>query len=247
MLRLVRPELPEPVSRALTAMNSSYAAHRTPGWDAFRAARVRSAWKVFPTVWATLCAMSFDKCALCETPRPATVEHRVPRASARGHVSVFAWDNLLAACDTCNRTREAIQTTTLLLDPASPTLDPLDVLGWDDNGEFTPRPDAQTLVDDTVRAYGLHRFKEQRAAQLRRVRFLFSLALGESPLHPEAETRLREELRAQTPWLGPVREYLLRPPTGADKELIRRVFARLPWLREVVAPWLRPPPWATAP
>lgn len=245
MLRLERPELHPAVAKALDEMSASFAKTTSPGWDAFRAGRVRRQWKVFAEVWTTLCATGFEKCALCESPHPATVEHIVPKGATRGRALVFAWSNLLPACDTCNRARENSRVAELPIDPTS--REPLDVLGWDEHGEFTPRPGFESLVEGTVRAYGLQRFKTERADQLRRIRFLLALSLREDPLRPETEERLRGELRAEVPWLGPVREYILRPPSKGDASLVRHAFERHPWLREVVAPWLRPASWATGP
>lgn len=243
MLPLSRPPLHHRVVEALDAMNASYASNKTPLWDSFRNDKVRREWQVFHVVWAALRAMSFLKCALCESPQPDTVEHIAPKAAPGNVALVFAWENLLPACDTCNRRRQNSGIGSALLDPSNPPGDLLDVLGWDDKGVCSAVGSQYTqLVDDTVRAYGLARFNDQRRTHVRRVRFVLARAFEQAVLDDETRTRLIEELDAGTPWLGAVREYLLRPPTPRERELVARTFRKHALLPDLVAPWLRPPP-----
>jgi 5-methylcytosine-specific restriction endonuclease McrA len=209
--------------------------------DNFRAGKTSAG--TFAALWDELLEMSFHKCALCETPAPDTVEHLEEKSIAPDRA--FAWPNLLAACDTCNRRRENSGIAGAPLDPSDG--EPLDYLGWDEYGGFVVRDPARTAaIERHVEMYGLKRFARARATVVRTVRKLLSVAVNEQPVQADARDALQDLLTGNAAWLGPVREYLLRPPSEDDALLLDEVLRKLPAIRQWVAPWLRPPPWALA-
>ncbi len=210
-------------------------------WDAFRAGRTSKG--TFDALWTELCAMAFEKCAFCETPAPGTAEHLEEKAAVPS--KAFDWENLLPACDTCNRNRENSGIHATPLDPS--TVEPLDYFGWDEYGSFAPKVGHETTVDDLVRMYGLHRFQEQRRTEILVLRALLTALVEEEATEPNTTTALRTVLTATHAWLGPVRDYLLRPPTDDDALLVRGALLLMPEIRALVEPWLRPPPWAGPP
>jgi hypothetical protein len=209
-------------------------------WDAFRAGRTSQG--VFDVLWRELREMALDKCAICETPRPDTVEHLEEKSKAPARA--FDWDNLLAACGTCNRYRENSGVSATPIDPSG--LEPLDHFGWDEYGGFAPAPAHQVAVRNHARMYGLNRFREQRRNRVLTVRALLASLVLEQPQRKDTVDALQVNLSSNSEWLGPVREYLLRPPTENDGLLVEEAIRKLPQLREWVRPWLRPPPWAPA-
>jgi hypothetical protein len=208
-------------------------------WDAFRAGRTSRG--TFAALWTELLDMSFHKCALCETPAPGTVEHieEKSRAPARA----FAWSNLLPACDTCNRYRENSKVAGSPLDPSS-GIEPLDYFGWDEHGTFVPAPQYSAAVLAHVGMYGLSRFADSRRRAVVTVRALLSAVVLEQPILATTREALQALLTADAAWLGPVREYLLRPPTEDDTLVLDEALQKLPAIRQWVAAWLRPPVWA---
>jgi len=219
-------------------------------WKRFREGR--SAPGVCRALKAELDAMSFHKCAFCETPKPATIEHRKGKAGHPQHT--FDWNNLLASCRDCNSGRQNSGLDTIPLD--LPDVEPLDHFVWGEDGAFFPRPGEEGAVRDLVEMYGLNRFKFERAHAIRSLReHLTALILEEEP----ATTPMREEdrgirreaiqrhLDVHLAHRGPVRGYLLCPPTEADRLLIIGAVERLPEIRTWVADWLRPPAWAGEP
>lgn len=211
-------------------------------WDDFRAGRTSKG--TFAALWRELRAMAFDKCALCETPGPGTVEHLEEKSFAPS--SAFDWPNLLPACDTCNRTRENSGITAKPLDPSDATVEPLDYFGWDEYGDFAPAPAHQGVVRDLVNMYGLHRLREERSKVIKIFRALLASLVLEDTLDIKIVEALRALLTATSACLGPIREYLLRPPTEDDALLVRGALQRLPEIRTLVQPWLRPPAWSPA-
>lgn len=207
-------------------------------WDDFRAGRTSKG--TFAALWRELRAMAFDKCAFCETPGPGTVEHLDEKSAAPQRA--FDWANLLPACDTCNRTRENSGIATRPLDPSA--VEPLDSFGWDEYGDFAPAPAYRELVADVVRMYGLHRFREERRKAVTVFRALLAALVNEGSPKPDTLAALRAMLTGTSAHLGPIREYLLRPPTDDDAFMVRGAVALVPELRTLVAPWLRPPAWA---
>jgi HNH endonuclease len=210
-------------------------------WDAFRAGRTSRG--TFDALWVELQGMSFNRCALCETPAPDTVEHLEEKAQAPE--KAFTWSNLLPACSTCNRHRENSGVVGSPLDPSDG--EPLDYFGWDEHGSFMHRdPVHGAAVDRHVEMYNLRRFAQEREIRVRAVRGHLSAAVLEEQVHPDTRAALEVLLHAGAGWLGPVREYLLRPPSPDDALLIEDALRKLPEIRQWVAPWLRPPLWAAA-
>ncbi len=212
--------------------------HIRQRWDDFR--RGRTGQGTFTALWVELLGMSFLKCAFCETPAPGTVEHIEALASTPHRA--FDWDNLLAACDACNRGRANSGIVTAPFDPSRE--DPLDSFGWDLYGDFAAAPEHTARVQALVVMYGLHRFREERRLVIDVVRALLVALIGEDATNPDTVDTLRNLLSETKAWLGPVREYLLRPPSERDALLVRGALLLRPDLRTWVAPWLRPPTWA---
>lgn len=209
-------------------------------WDAFRGGRTSRG--TCDKLWDELQAMAFHKCAFCETPHPTTIEHLAPKSSAPR--TAFDWGNFLAACGTCNLWRQNSRVDARPFDPSS--AEPLDHFGWDEHGEFAPNPAHETMVGDLVAMYGLHRLRGQRHRAVANLRSWLINVIDEDASKPETIQALRLGLTGTTEWLGPVREYLLRPPSEDDALLVRGALMLLPELRAWVEPWLAPPPWAPA-
>lgn len=87
------------------------------------------------------------------------------------------------------------------------------MLGSTEHGVFTANPQYARLVGDTVRAYGFARFNAERSRRLQNVRFLLARALAETTRSELTRAPLHRQLDRSVAWLGPVRAYLLRPPT----------------------------------
>ncbi len=211
-----------------------------------RSDSIRDAWKNFRAgksspgtcnlLWNELCAMCFEKCALCEVPGPGTIEHIEEKAKKPSRM--FDWDNQLAACGDCNRNRENSQMDASPIDPSGQ--EPLDYFGWDEHGKFTPNPKCRDQVNAHIAMYNLTRFDDARKHRLVSLKgHLFALTDQDAPAH-ETIAAIQAELEATTAWQGPIREYLLRPPTLADEWLIDEALRRLPSIRTWVRPWLRP-------
>lgn len=181
--------------------------------------------------------MSFEKCALCEVPGPGTIEHVDEKAKKPARM--FDWDNWLAACGHCNTHRQNSQITDSPLDPSNGD-EPLDYFGWSEHGVFAPVPKHKARVDAHVKMYDLARFNEARKERLQSFKgHLFALT-QQSKVAAETVTAIEGALGGTTAWQGPIREYLLCPPTPADVWLVDEALQRLPEIRTWVKPWLRP-------
>lgn len=207
-------------------------------WDDFR--RGRTSLGVFEVMWSELLAMGFNKCAFCEIPEPTTVEHLDP--IARAPQCTFDWLNLLAACSTCNTHREHSGIDAPPFDPSRK--EPLDLFGWDEYGNFAPRPGSSHEVDALVEAYGLHRYRRERELVVQVLRQQLTLLIMEESERENTIEMLGKLLAPEKAWIGPIREYLLRPPSKDDALLIQGTLQLLPDFRRWVDPWLRPPEWA---
>lgn len=208
-------------------------------WNNFRAGKAAKG--TCDLLWNELLEMSFQKCALCEVPGPGTIEHLEEKATKPERM--FDWNNLLPACGDCNTHRENSKIKSTPVDPSNGD-DPLDYLGWSEYGVFMPYANCRDRVDNHVAMYNLARSNKARECRL--VSFkghLFALTEQSTPA-PETTAALQAELEATTAWLGPIREYLLRPPTQADEWLVDEALRRLPVIRTWVRPWLRPGKWA---
>lgn len=207
-------------------------------WDDFRGGRTAAG--VFENMWSELLAMCFNKCTFCENPEPTTVEHLDPITGAPQ--CTFDWLNLLAACGTCNTYR---QNSGIDAPPFDPTCkEPLDLFGWDEYGNFASRPGSNDEVDALVRTYGLHRYRRERELVVQLLRQQLTLLITVESERESAIDVLCKLLAQEKAWLGPIREYLLRPPSEDDALLIQGALHLLPDFRLWVAPWLRPPEWA---
>ena len=232
---------------ALTATVKS--ARITAQWDKFRQGKTSEG--VFDALEQEMLTMCFQKCAFCETPalilpdlppEVDTVEHRQPKAQ---HVALaFTWSNLLPACATCNRRRENSGIAGLPLD--LPTIEPLDYLGWTEHGDFEINPEHERVVEATITMYGLRRFREERAKAVVDLATLLEDVAQSETIAAKVIHSLKLVCTATTAWRGPVREYLLRPPSEAARRHLQAAVARLPEIRTWVADWLRPPDWADA-
>lgn len=67
---------------------------------------------------------------------------------------------------------------------------------------------------------------------------------SEDTLGGETVEAVRALLAPTSACLGPIREYLLRPPTENDSLLVQYALQRMPEIRTLVRPWLRPPMWS---
>ncbi len=94
--------------------------------------------------------------------------------------------------------------------------------------------------------YGLHRLREERSKAIKIFRVLLASLVLEDTLDVKTGEALRALLTATSACLGPIREYLLRPPTEDDALLVRGALQRMPEIRTLVQPWLRPPSWSPA-
>ena len=211
-------------------------------WDDFRAGKTSKG--TFASLWCELRVMAFDKCALCETPGPGTVEHLQEKSSQPA--AAFDWTNLLPACDTCNRTRQNSGLAAKPLDSSDASVEPLDYLGWDEYGDFSPRPEHQGSIRDLVTMYGLHRLREERGKTVKVFRALLASLVLEDVVDAKIVEAVRALLNPTSASLGPIREFLLRPPTEEDGLLTQGALRRMPEIRTLVQPWLRPPSWSPA-
>ena len=211
-------------------------------WDAFRAGRTSAG--TFEALWVELRAMAFEKCALCEVPSPDTTEHLEGKAGNPSRA--FDWNNLLPACSQCNLARQNSLVTTTPFDPSAADVEPLDYFGWDEYGDFAPNPRHQETVRDLVKMYGLHRLREARRERITTFRALLIALINEEASADATKDALRVILSGTSAWLGPIREYLLRPPFDTDALLVEGALMLMPEIRSLVEPWLRPPPWSPA-
>lgn len=240
--------LPEPHQTALSEREKA-ATQCAIDTTKRRSQRIRDAWDNFrqgKTAKGTcdllleeLLTMSFRKCAFCEAPQPKTIEHIEEKAKVPA--KMFSWPNLLPACSVCNTGRQNSGIAAQPIDPSS--CEPLDYLGWDlGTGWIIPNPQHKARVEAHVEMYSLRRYDGARKRCL--VGFkahLFALTLQESP-DPRTKSAIETDLKPEAQHMGPIREYLLRPPTEDDKWLLDEALRRLPEIRDWVKPWLRAGP-----
>lgn len=252
MIYLERPPLSlvlaDEASRKALLRHGANAAKLAPGdprigprWNHFRAGETMRG--VCAALFVALREMSNGKCALCETPEPRTIEHLDEKTLHPERM--FDWDNVLPACNDCNTTRLHMGVRDRPIDPSA--TDPLSHFGWNEYGRIVPLPASRPRVEATVEMYNLGRFDHERMKRRTWLRYLFVRVCAEIPVTAETRAMLFDLLDRRSMFLGPLRDYMLRPPTPSERELVRCVFVKLPELRGVVAPWLRPPPWAPPP
>ena len=79
--------------------------------------------------------------------------------------------------------------------------------------------------------------REERRLKYLIVLFLLARVVEEDPPDSETRERLREELLPHRPWLGIVRQLLLRPE-DTIRPLVELALTRLPEIRVWAADWL---------
>jgi uncharacterized protein (TIGR02646 family) len=217
-------------------------------WSYFRSSRPDEAGdKVFDA----LSDCFHRKCVYCEQTAPRTIEHFFPKTNYPR--KLFRWNNFLLSCRNCNTGRgERLELDAsgapLLLNPTHD--EPLDYLGWDPlTGAMVvnPTPGYEERATRTISDMVLYLYDQERLLKLKLVEFLLARALDEDPASSEeAKRRLHDELLPSRPWLGAVREMVLRPKSERHRLLVDAALAKLPEIRVWLSSWLRPPPWAPA-
>jgi 5-methylcytosine-specific restriction endonuclease McrA len=256
MIRCERPPakrvLDATTRRALIENHRKAKKDLTPGhrliksrWNEFRSRHPADAGK---KVYEALLDCFHHKCAYCEQAAPRTVEHVFPKTEYPARM--FRWNNLLPVCYNCNSARNAsmpiaLDGTPLLLDPTRD--EPLDYLSWDLMTGATidcPLPGRRGRAEATRVAFALHLYDSERLHAANDLRYLLARVVREPEISLETRQQLQDHLLPSRPWLGIVREMLLRPKQDGDRRLVNAALARLPEIRAWLASWLRPPEWA---
>jgi uncharacterized protein (TIGR02646 family) len=205
------------------------------------------AWKAFRKTVArqridqALDAFSFGKCAYCEQGDARDIEHFQPQSLFPSRM--FAWENLLRACDVCNNAKHDQFPSDpaggrLLIEPCED--DPLDYFDWDLRTGATglnPHPDRLPRAEKTRDVLQLDRIKDERRVKIETVVFLLEMVVLEAPVQPKVKHLLQIHLSIERPHLGIVRQLFLRPPEEY-RDLIVDAQARLPEMRTWIASWL---------
>lgn len=253
MIRLTRPPLstvlPDAAAQARLAARIAKAAKLpanakkiTSRWNSFVAGRGLDK-SIGPTLCRAVRAVAWEKCASCEAPKAATVDHFWPKSLYPQRM--FVWDNLFPACRDCNSEKRA----EFPLDAGRPVLlnpvddEPLDHFRWDHvTGECSYAP-TDRRAQETHRGFALDRLKAERLHKLSNLRGLFTL-IERGERSATTLSLLRAELDPTRPYLGIVRSYLLFPPNDDEARLVRAAVAAVPDIVAWTAAWLRPPPSA---
>ena len=98
----------------------------------------------------------------------------------------------------------------------------------------TANPIGASLVRESERIHSLYR---AGPSSYLIVLFLLARVVEENPPDSETCERLREELLPHRPWLGIVRQLLLRPEDTV-RPLVEVALARLPEIRVWAADWI---------
>jgi uncharacterized protein (TIGR02646 family) len=255
MIRLQRPPLEKALdeeTRAALAQRHSNAAALLPRdgkitsrWDSFTQGRGKDR-GVGPRVCERVRDFCRHKCAFCEAPSPATVDHFWPKMEYPGRM--FEWANLLAACRDCNsekRARFPLENhgaragKPLLIDPTED--EPLAFFRWDPLDGSCLYEDTNGRAAATATTISMDRFRAERMHKLRTVRFLLARCIREPGVPQDLREQLRDELGSSRPYLCILRSYFLYPPRDTDRLLVRRAIQALPELLDWVRPWLLPP------
>jgi uncharacterized protein (TIGR02646 family) len=190
---------------------------------------------------AALDAFTWGKCAYCEQIAAEDIEHFYPKSDYPNRM--FRWDNMLRACKNCNQAKRdrfpCERGCPLLLDPCED--EPLDYFAWDfTTGAMgaSPEPNRKMRARTTERMFALNHepLREARRRKVHNVVFLLATVVHEEPPSNVARTRLKDELSAECPWLGIVRELLHRP--GKYRRLLEAAIGKVPEIVEWTAEWL---------
>ena len=214
-----------------------------------RDVRVGKAWAAFlgtqarDKVAEALDAYTKAKCAYCEQIAAKDIEHFWPKTLYPARM--FSWDNFLRGCKNCNNAKRDRfplddRGQNLLLDPCVD--EPLDHFVWDGRTGRTgimPDPSRAARARTTIDLFQLNHepVREERRLKYLIVLFLLARVVEEDPPDSETRERLREELLPHRPWLGIVRQLLLRPEDTV-RPLVEVALARLPEIRVWAADWL---------
>ncbi len=257
MLRLKRPPIEDVLldfaQREHLESRRAGAASLSPGskkiksrWDSFTQGRGKDV-DVGPRVVDATRAMSHDKCAYCESVKPATVEHYWPKAKYPS--KMFDWDNLLASCRDCNSAKDADFPVSngqpLLLNPVDD--EPLEHLRWDGTTGRCLLRRRDPRATDTHRTLDLDRLATERLHKWTRVRTLLAACAKGAPVPADIADQLRHELAPTRPYLCVVRSMLLFPPDRQHRLIVTFAVKALPDILAWVAPWILPPSGVTWP
>ncbi len=258
MIRVARPPLTTAVPDS-TVQTALAARQQLAGSGTVLGSVITSRWNSFvrgagrdagvgPVVCEAVRTFCKEKCAYCESPKAATVDHVWPKSDYQS--KMFDWDNLLAACRDCNSEKRSgfpLDATgnPVLIDPSSD--EPLQHFRWDHvTGECQCAPN-DPRAKETHTAFALNRLKTERLNKLDNFRFLLVKATEENPASAGLLERLRAELDEGRPYLGILRSYLLYPPTPGERALVKVAVTAVPAILTWAAPWLRPPTGAAWP
>ena len=214
-----------------------------------RDVRVGKAWAAFLGTQArSKVAEALDrytkaKCAYCEQVAAKDIEHFWPKTMYPARM--FDWDNFLRGCKNCNNAKRDRfptdgQGKNLLLDPCED--EPLDHFVWDGKtgaAGVVPDPSRVERGVTTIDLFQLNQepIREERRQKYWNVLYLLARVDRENPIDTETRERLRQELLPHRPWLGIVRQLLLRPEDTV-RPLVEDALAKLPEIRVWVADWL---------
>jgi uncharacterized protein (TIGR02646 family) len=247
MIRLRRPA----GSAALSARTRTYLEQRSATARPFTPhdPRIISAWSSFlrarsrDDVARALDGYTYSKCAYCEQVAAADIEHFWPKTTYPARM--FSWDNFLRGCKNCNNVKRDRfplddRGERLLIDPCED--EPLDHFFWDaltGATGVTPDPDRRPRAAMTRQLFQLDQepLREERRNKLWDVLYLLARVIEENPVASDTRDRLCDHLLAHRPWLGIVRQLLLRPD-DRYRPLVDQAIAKLPEIRKWAAAWL---------
>lgn len=247
MIRLRRPD----VENVLVEKTRTFLKKRTDIAVDFAAhdLRIDGAWSSFlqtkarDQVERALDSYTWGKCAYCEQIAAKDIEHFHPKSIYPS--KMFLWDNFLRACKNCNNAKLAVfpldnTGERLLIDPTSD--EPLDYFVWDGlTGATGLNPDLSryTRAFETRKMFDLDEesIREARRKTYKDIVYLFAHVVNEKPVTAETLERLRDHLQPQRPWLGMIRQLLLRSD-GSLRSLVERAKVKVPEIQKWIAPWI---------
>jgi uncharacterized protein (TIGR02646 family) len=247
MIRLRRP----PVKQALDPRTRTYLQDRSVAARTFKPhdPRIDPAWSSFlrtkarERVSAALDGYTHRKCAYCEQVAAKDIEHFWPKTEYPARM--FSWDNFLRGCKNCNNAKRDHfplndRGERLLMDPCQD--EPLDYFVWDSmtgSAGVVQDPPRAARGRATIDLFQLNQepVRDERRIKSLIVLFLLARVVEQEPPDPETKERLREELLPHRPWLGIIRQLILRPEDRV-RPLVERALAKVPEIRVWVADWL---------